>query len=198
MKPVSITMTKLFARALALWAPILAATSGLFLFAYWGIQQEYRMTANDPQVQMAEDGAALLSAGGVPAEVVPHATGEPAIDLAHSLAPWTAVFDSSGTPLESTARVGQEPLRLPLGVFDESAWTRESAPHETRFTWQPSAGIRQAVVLVHADNGQFVASGRSLRETESRIATLTRGAALLWGISELAAFVLIILALAVG
>ncbi len=204
--------TSLISRAFALWVPILVATSGLFLFAYWGIQQEYRMAANDPQIAMAEDGAALLDQGASPASLVPRteaqSAGAPTVDLMTSLDPWLAVFDASGTPLESSASLGSAPLQLPQGVFDTSTWKRVYAEqgvgmtipqNETRFTWQPSSSARQAVVLVRAaDHGYFVASGRSLREVEAREMTLTHGAALFWGVSELAALVVIFLILALS
>ena len=48
---------------------------------------------------------------------------------------------------------------------------------ETRITWQPQPGVRQAIVIERmqpAKNGaSFVVSGRSLKEVESREAQLT-------------------------
>ncbi len=139
-------------------------------------QNIYRQTANDPQVQLAEDGAATLNSGGVPAEVVPH--GTPIVDIATTLAPWVVVYDASGKPLENTGQLDNAPPTLPTGVFDT---TNKSAQvddpiwinGEYRFTWQPRAGVRQAVVLVQSkQRGYFVAAGRSLRESERRTGIL--------------------------
>ena len=193
----------ILSRSLALWLPILVATSGIFVFAYWGIQQEYRLSLNDPQVQIAEDGANALAAGAPPASLTRNA---PSVDIAASLAPWVAVYDASGVPLESTGVLGGAPPRLPAGVFDTSTWRGSAAfgiplstpAGETRFTWQPEAGVRQAVVLVAVGNGKFVAAGRSMREVENRVSVLTLGAALAWGGTELGTLVAIITLLALG
>ncbi len=198
-------MTKILSRAFALWLPLLAVLTGVMLFSYWATQQAYRQSANDPQIQMAEDGAAALANGAVPAALVNR--NAPLTDLTQSLAPWLAVFDASGTPLESSASLGSAPLALPSGVFDQSTWKTRYAeegialtipPNETRFSWQPSRATRQAVVVVRAKNGDFVAAGRSLREVENREATITHGAALAWGGTALGTFILVVLLLALG
>ena len=197
-------MTKNLSRVFVLWVPIVAATSGLFLFAYWGLQQNYRVTFNDPQIQLAEDGAAHLNAGGAPADLV--SRGIAPTDLASSLAPWVVVYDASGTPLESSAVLDGAPPHLPQGVFNESSWRGYAEQgiafpvplHETRFTWQPRAGVRQAVVLVHADNGYFVASGRNMREVESQVQVLTEGAGTLWGATELGTFIILFILVSLG
>jgi hypothetical protein len=196
-------MHKLLGRALALWLPIAVATSGLFLFAYWGIQQEYRMSLSDPQVQIAEDAAAALASGTTPAALV---RGMSSVDIRASLAPWVAVYNASGTPLAGTATLDGAPAQLPLGVFNGSSWHTYaemgvplSVPiHEDRFSWQPRGDVRQAVVLVAVGNGEFVASGRNMRETESRVQTFTQGAALAWGATELGTLVVIFIILALG
>jgi len=198
-------MTNRFSHAFGLWLPIFAATSGLFLFAYWALQQEYRVSLNDPQIQMAEDAAAKLAASAVPAEIVPH--GTPFIEMSTSLSPWITIYDASGTPLESTATLDGLPPHLPPGVFDTSTWKHGYAEYgvplttpanEDRFSWQPRTGVRQAVVLIAVGNGEFVASGRNMQEVENRISTLTEGAAILWGGTELGTLILIIILLALG
>ena len=139
--------------------------------AYAIVQQDYRTGLDDPQIQMAEDGALVLAHGGVPADVVPHS--QP-FDAEASLAPWIAVFDQNGMPLESSASIGAASLQLPKGLFDTATWSKakmyyQNGMRETRITWQPNAGTRQAVVLVQTADGRFVASGRNMREVEQRI-----------------------------
>lgn len=174
-------------RAFALWLPLAIAFTGVFVFAYWAVQQEYRQNANDPQVELAEDGAAHLNAGGVPAGLVTR--GVPLVDTATSLAPWLAVYDQSGKPLESSAVLDGAPPKLPASAFNPSTWKKQYAKYgigmdipanETRFSWQPRDGVREAVVLVRADNGYFVAAGRNLHEVENRERTLTFGFFLSW------------------
>src|SRR6185437_9481214 len=116
---------------------------------YVVLQQRTRQAMNYPQVQIAEDGAARLNAGGVPADLV--SRSQPPIDIKTSLDTWVAVFDQKGTPLESSAKLGSEPLQLPKGLFDASTWSKAKtidAPtgKETRITWQPEPGVRQALV----------------------------------------------------
>ncbi len=197
-------MKKVLAQAFVRWIPLAVASSGIFVFAYWAVQQEYRLSLNDPQVQMAEDGAAALNGGAAPASLVTR--GVPPVDIAASLAPWIAVYDASGTPLESSAELDGAPPRLPAGVFDTKTWRPSAAlgvpvatpAGETFFTWQPRDGVRQAVVLAAVGNGlpahagEFVAAGRNMREVEARVQTLTSGAALAWGITELATFLVVL------
>jgi hypothetical protein len=137
-------------------------------------QQVYRQTANDPQIQMAEDGAATLNAGGVPAELVTRNAS--LVDIATSLDSWVAVYDASGTTLEASAQLDGAPPKLPAGVFNVNTPAKVDDPiwknGEYHFTWQPRPGVRQAVVLVQVKNGYFVAAGRSLRLSEERTGML--------------------------
>ena len=73
--------------------------------------------------------------------------------------------------------------------------------HENRFSWQPRPDVRQAVVLIHIHSANFtgyVASGRNMREVESREATLSEGAALAWAGTELGTLIVIIALLILG
>ncbi len=152
------------------------AVTGVAALAYVVGQQGYRESLNDPQIQMAEDAAAMLEKGALPAEVVPH--GTPIEDISQSLAPWIVVYDSNGQGLENTGQLNNAPPKLPEGVFDTSTWLKhpnglffnQSPVMQTRFTWQPQAGVRQAVVLTQTkDKKYFVAAGRNMREVEQRI-----------------------------
>ncbi len=153
------------------WAYSAVAVTLVLGICYATVQQVYRTDLNDPQIQMAEDGALILAHGGVPADVVPH--GVP-FDAETSLSPWIAVFDQNGMPLESTASIGTTVLQLPKGLFDTSTWLAgkmyvQNGMRETRVTWQPNADTRQAVVLVQTTDGRFVAAGRNMRDVEQRI-----------------------------
>lgn len=162
------------------WLPLAGATTGILLVCYAGIQQNYRQSLNDPQIQMAEDGAAILRGGGVPAQLVDRTIPK---DIGGSLAPWLAVYDASGTPLEADAVLDNAPPRPPAGIFDV---TRKGLPpivghhltigypsNENRLSWQPSPGVRQAIVIVWVpEKQQFVVAGRNMREVESRTRNL--------------------------
>lgn len=132
---------------------------------YVGIQQALRASANDPQIQIAEDIAATLS-GGVDPRSFQDAERE-SVDIATSLAPHLMIFDDAGNNLVSGARLHGEVPKIPAGVF---AYVKNHG--EDRITWQPEKGVRSALVVTRYQNQNtsgFVAVGRSLRETEKRI-----------------------------
>ncbi len=177
-------------RVLWNFLPLAVIACGVCLLVSATVQQNYRQSLNDPQIQMAEDAVAQLAKDYTPAAVVPRPqTGAAPVDIAASLAPWIAVYDASGTPLESSAELNGAPPRLPAGVFDTSVWNApiighhvNSAPaNENRFTWQPEPGVREAVVLVAfqtPDGIGYVAAGRNMREVEAREDALAKITAL--------------------
>jgi len=198
-------MKKLILRTFALWLPLAVAFSGVFGFSYLATQQNYRQSVNDPQIQMAEDAAASLARDNVPANVVPH--GAMPIDIATSLATWVAVYDSTGTPIESNAVLDDALPRLPAGLFNTDNWREQKTwqtpvGFETRVSWQPNPDVRQAVVIVRFEPpygpAEFVAVGRSMRAVEERITALTYDAAIAWGATSLASFAVIFILLALG
>ena len=160
---------------LAWWAYGAIAVTGVCVLAYAIVQQDYRESLNDPQIQLAEDAALRLQNGGAPADIVP--PGSPLVDLRNSLAPWIAVYDAQGSALEASGQLDGAPPKLPDGVFDTSHWLahpsglfyNQSPVLQNRFTWQPESGMRQAVILTRAQNGMYIAAGRNMREAEQRI-----------------------------
>jgi hypothetical protein len=109
-------------------------------------------------------------------------------------------------PLASTAILDGVPARLPQGVFDTSTWRLKVTGYEFNgatskeiiFSWEPRSDVRAAVALVALPDGRFVAAGRSMREAEQHVASLTEGAAAAWGATELGTLVVIIFLLALG
>ncbi len=172
---------KFLVRTFISWLPFAVTITGLCLLVYATVQQNYRQSLNDPQVQMAEDGAAYLAKDYTPAAVVPR--GVPMVDLAESLAPWIAVYDESGKVLESSGILDGAPPQVPQGVFDS---VRNGLPlvvghhlttgilvgvaaNEDRVSWQPNPDVRQAIVVVHVQGDKgFVVAGRNMREVENR------------------------------
>ena len=130
--------------------------------AYGVGQTVLRTGANDPQIQVAQDAAANLSAGAGAATV---GTGA-AVDLATSFAVEVTVPDGAGNILASTGRLDGEPVRPPLGAL------RAAARHGSHLvTWQPRAGVRMATVIeayTGPTGGGTVVVARSLRTVEQR------------------------------
>ena len=143
-------------------------------------QQVLRMSANDPQIQMAEDAAQRLNVGEEAARVVP----DRAVDMAASLAPFVIVYDNSGRPLTSSASLDGTTPTPPRGVFD---FVRSRG--EERVTWQPRRGVRIASVVTRTANG-FVVAGRNMREVEIREDNVFKLAAMGWLAANLALIIL--------
>jgi hypothetical protein len=135
--------------------------TGLCGLIYITVQQDLRQSADDPQIQLAEDTAAKLAAGQQVQSVVPVEK----VDIATSLAPYIIVFDARGKPVASSAQLNGQTPTIPAGIFD---YVRQN--DEDRITWQPQPGVRSAIVVTQfkGANPGFVLAGRSLREVERR------------------------------
>lgn len=173
-------------RVIRQWLPIAIAVTLLCGLLYTAVQQEIRLSANDPQIGMAEDIAAALSRGAATQGQLPAQT----VDIATSVSAFVVVYDSAGQPIASTGLLdGQAPL-LPHGVFAYTAKTGED-----RFTWQPRHAVRQAAVLVAYQGAKpgFVLAARSLREPEKRVDLLTLQVGVAWLITLMALAIVIVL-----
>jgi len=144
------------------WLPLAAVGVVLCGVIYVVAQQGMRIGANDPQIQLAEDGAAAIAAGEAPASVVPTTT----VEISQSLAPFVMVFSDSGAVAASSARLHGQAPALPGGLLD---YVRQHG--EDRVTWQPEGGVRLAAVITRVSGGPggFVLAARSLLEVEKRI-----------------------------
>jgi hypothetical protein len=168
--------------AVRYWIPIAVAVTALCGLVYIAAQQEYRMSLNDPQLQLAQDGALRLVDGAQPKDV-----GSPAkVDIAASLASWVMVYDASGKPISGGAQLEGKPPVLPQGVY---AYAREHG--EDRISWQPRRDVRQATIVEfwRGKSGTgFVVAGRNMREVEGRIASLNKLVIVAWLVTMAATF----------
>jgi hypothetical protein len=175
---------KIILNTLKYWLPLAAVITLSCGLLYATVQQSYRMGANDPQIQMAEDTARALEAGQSASSLV--SSGK--IDIAQSLAPYIIIYDANGQPVVSNALLHNQIPTIPPGIFD---YTRKYG--EDRVSWQPEPGVRSATVIVPVNNGQdgFVVAGRSLREVEIRESALTTQVEIGWLVTILASLVLV-------
>ena len=143
------------------WLLMAVTIIGLVGLCYAAVQQDIRQSANDPQIQIAEDSAAKLANGQSIQNVVPSEK----VDIAKSLAPYIIVFDVTGKPLASSALLDGQIPTIPAGITE---YVKHNG--EDRFTWQPQPGVRSAVVVTQfkGSSSGFVLVGQSLREVESR------------------------------
>jgi hypothetical protein len=148
--------------AILVFLPLAVLATGLAGLVYLVAQQDGRWLANEPQVQLAEDAAARLDAGGTPRDQV----GPAPVDIARSLAPFVVVYGAAGTILATDGTLDGQPPAVPAGVLASARATGLDA-----VTWQPRPGVRIATVTVPW-NGGTVLAGRSLRLVEEHAATL--------------------------
>ena len=157
---------KTLSAILRAWLPLALVAVCLTVILSTAVQQSYRMGANDPQIQMAEDAARALEGGHAIDALLPAVN----VDIAAGLSPYLIYYGPDGSPQTGSGLLDGSLPGLPAGVFDV---TRKSG--EDRISWQPRAGVRSAVVVVAVNGGKggFVMAGRSLREVEKREDNLT-------------------------
>ena len=140
-------MDNLFLRVLRQWLPLAVVTSAFCFILAIVAQQEIRISANDPQIQLAEDMANVLNNGKT--QALPDT-----IDISKSLAPFVIVYNLQGDVVSSSARLNNQAPSLPIGALHSSKGTEQSG--ENRITWQPQDGVRLASVIVHFNRGYAV------------------------------------------
>jgi hypothetical protein len=160
-------------RVFILWLPIAITIVGVCTLIYATVQQNYRESLNDPQIQMAEDKAYDLGTTPHPdpATILPAST----VDISLSLSPWLALVDPTGHTVDSSGMLDGSFPQFPSGVLQSASLgigKDTAAPGEDRVTWQPDLGVRQAIVVVEITGGQykgyFIVAGRTMREVEDR------------------------------
>lgn len=175
----------MISKILKIWILVVFVVTGVLGTVYLAVQQNYRQSAYDPEIQMAEDTAASLNNG----DSVPSFDKVRLIDISKSLAPFLIVYDSTGNIISSEAVLnGQSPKMVP-GVFD---WVNGHG--EDRFTWQPQSDTRIAMIVVPFKSTKlsgYVVVGRSMREIERRIENLLAQVALGWSATVFGSLVLI-------
>jgi hypothetical protein len=164
-------------KLLLLFTFLITLTCGL---VYVTVQQSFRQSANDPQIQMAEDTARQLEAGASAQVLV----GNQTIEIDKSLAPYLVIYNEKTEVVASNAKLDNEAPKPPQGVFE---YTKQH--NQDRITWQPKAGVRSAIVMHHY-NGGYVLAGRSLREVEIRENKLEKQVGGVWIVGMLGALIL--------
>ncbi len=137
------------------FAIVITALSGLIFVA---AQQDLRLSANEPQAGLAEDGIVHIERADPLITVVPSGY----VDPERSTSPFVIVYDQTGAVLDSN-------LYTPLPTPPTGMFAYAQVHGEDRVTWQPSGDLRIAAVLEYdPTSGDFVLGGRSVREVEVR------------------------------
>lgn len=140
------------------WIPLAIVITALSLLVYGALQQDLRLSSNDPQIRIAEDLRQDLNSG----KKLEEALLSKNVDISKSLSEFAIVFDDNNNPTLSQASLDGKIPTPPKGVFD-FVRTHE----QDRFTWEPKPGVRVAAVVIKYNQG-FVLAGRSIREVEKR------------------------------
>lgn len=170
------------------WLPLAVVTTLLCGLIYATAQQNIRISANNPQIQIAEDYAALLTSGIEPQLLVP----ERKIDISKNLGIYVIIFNNNGEPVFSSAVIDNKIPMPPKSIFDH---VRNSG--ETRVTWQPKIGVRSATVIARYNgaNPGFVLVGKSLTETEILQDKILLLVITGWGVTLFASFFAVLFSL---
>lgn len=131
---------------------------------YCAVQQNYRSSANDPQVQIARELQGHLQKGN------PLPFGD-SVEMETSLSVFQQTYDKNANPLLSTGYLNGKVPRLPKGVFE---YAKTNGEHW--ITWQPQENVRMATGIVRVNVGPvaYLVVGRSLNDVEKRIASMTK------------------------
>jgi hypothetical protein len=149
--------------ALKAWLPLAVLTTFLIGTCYVVSQQVLRQSANDPQIQLAQDWAGQIVSGTDPNRLSLGAFIDPAL----SLATFGIVYDQDGNIIASSVSAPST-MKQPNGVFDT---VDTAAKNEAHYTWQPASGERYAAVMKRAvfqDKSYYVLAGRNLKVVEER------------------------------
>ena len=140
---------------------------------YVSVQQSYRSSANDPQIQIVNELRTRLEFG----KPIERYLKQDSVDLENSLGIFIATYDKDGHPLQSNALLNGKLPELSSGVFKYV-----SAHKEDWITWQPRKTIRMAlgIAATNTEPVAYVAAGRSLVEVEERISRLITFCGICW------------------
>ena len=145
------------------WLPLGITIFLMTGLAYGLTQQNYRMTANDPQIQIAEDVATAINNGSAAPDAI--VSTAPTTDISASLSAFVAIYSATGTPIGSSVALDGKLPTVPSFILDYA-----KTHGEFRETWEPKPGVRIAAVVTKFNGPQsgYVLAGRSLREVEIR------------------------------
>lgn len=153
---------KLVLESVVAWIPLAFVAIAAIAGSYMAVQQNFRQSANDPQVQLSQDIAGLIAQGADPASY----DQTQKTDISQSLSPFLIITDESGKVVASSITVNGKAPIIPSGVL---SFAKSHA--DDRVTWQPLPNAREAIVVKYykgTSSSGFVIIGRSLKEIESR------------------------------
>ncbi len=171
------------------WLPFAIVIIGVTAMVYLAVQQNYRSSANDPQIQLALDARNALNNGAPIQNIVPP---DAQFDISQSLAPFVIIYDAKGQVAASAAVLDGKTPALPHGVLDSAKATGMDL-----VTWSPGHGVRDAIAVVPYKDG-YVLAGRSIRYIEQRIDALNGQVGIICAVTLVLSFVALLLTRLLG
>jgi hypothetical protein len=172
-------------RVILKWLPLAFVITFVCVLVYFVDQQHWRLGANYPQIAMADRIAAVVGSG----QPVTGLLG-PTVDLTSDQSTWVMIFDAQQKLNVANVTLNGIDPALPAGVLNDAVKSGES-----RITWQPMTGVRQAIVVKYFhdtnDNPGWVVVGRSLTEIETRTDKLGLEVLLAYGAGLLGSFAVV-------
>jgi len=145
-------------RILVLFGASMVVVTIIFGTIYGVVQQDQRLGADSPQLEMAQNVRSKLEQG----VSLPNAVPAEPVQVASSLSPFVIVYGKDGKVMAYNGQLGIAPPTLPEGVLDNASPTKTH-----RLTWQPTDTTRIAAVITQTNDGKYyVLSGRNLVEVE--------------------------------
>src|SRR6185503_1415271 len=167
------------------WLPYAAVVTLMSGLIDTVTQQNYRVTANDPQTAMAEDAVTALNNGADPKSL---AVSGPVTEMSKSFSPFLVIYDKAGNIAAGNTTLNGKPLTLPAGVLD---YIQKNG--SDMVSWQPQPGVRDAMVGIRAAKGYTVIAGRSLHKVEERIVKLGQQVLFGWLVSLIGLYIVILI-----
>lgn len=167
------------------WLPYAAVVTLMSILIYTVTQQNYRLTANDPQTEMAEGAATALNNGADPKSLI---SSGPVAEMSKSFSPFVIIYDKAGNIAAGNTTLNGKPLTLPAGVIE---YIQKNG--SDMVSWQPAPGVRDAMVGIRAANGYTVIAGRSLHKVEERIVKLGQQVLFGWFVSLIGLLIVVMI-----
>jgi len=167
------------------WLPYSAVITLMSILIYAVTQQNFRLTANDPQSQMARDAVTAIKNGADPKTLL---SSDRVTEMSERMSPFIVIYDKAGNIAAGSTTLNGKPLILPNGVLD---YIQKRG--SDMVSWQPQPGVRDAMIGLKADRGYTVIAGRSLHDVEERISILGEQVLFGWLVSLVALLVVVII-----
>lgn len=149
-------------KTLIYWIPLATTIILLSGLAFGLVQQTIRLSANNPQIQIAEDSASYLAVTGHNPQSVLNQFSS-TVNIAQSLNTFIIIYNQNGNIIGSNARLNGQIPTIPASLL-----TQVKQSKEVRVTWQLESDVRDAIVIDGINDGVqgYVVVGRSIREVE--------------------------------